>query len=80
MLKNISRGRLVGAWFAAVAVAFALSIFIGGATMTVGGAQLWLVACLVPPAVMLLVWPSAPAATVAELLYTVDKPEQEGRP
>ena len=47
--------------------------------MTFGAAQLWLVACLVPPAVMLLVWPSPPTATVAELLYAVDKPEQEGR-
>jgi hypothetical protein len=26
------------------------------------------------------VWPAAPAATVAELLYAVNSPDKEGRP
>ena len=56
MLHNISRARLVGTWFAAVAVVFACSVIIVGAPMTIGAGELWVVGCLVPPAVMLLVW------------------------
>jgi len=73
MLNNISRARLVGAWFAAVVVLFACSV-VGGAAMTISAGELWLVAWLLPPAVMLLVWPGAPAVTVAELLYAVNRP------
>jgi len=79
MLNNISRARLVGTWFAAVAVVFACSVIVG-APMTIGAGELWLVGCLVPPAVMLLVWRGAPPVTVAELLYAVDRPSDEGRP
>lgn len=80
MLNNISRTRLVGAWFAAIVVLFACSVVLGGAEMTINAGQLWLVASLVPPAVMLLVWPGAPAASMAELLYAVNRPVKEGRP
>jgi hypothetical protein len=73
MLKHISRARLVGAWLAAVVVAFACTVVVGGPAMTFSAGELWLVVCLVPPAVMLLVWPAAPAVTVAEVLYTVNK-------
>ena len=79
MLNNISRARLVGTWFAAVAVVFACSVIIVGAPMTIGAGELWVVGCLVPPAVMLLVWRGAPPVTVAELLYAVDRPSDEGR-
>jgi len=78
MLNNMSRARLLGTWFAAVAVVFACSV-IAGAPMTVGALELWLVVCLVPPAVMLLVWRGAPPETVAELLYAVNRPLDEGR-
>src|SRR5258705_4513803 len=79
MLNNISRWRLIGMWFAAVAVVFACSV-IAGAPMTTGAAELWLVGCLVPPVVTLLVWRGAPPETVAELLYAVNRPLDEGRP
>ena len=75
MLNNISRARLVAGWFAAVVVVFACSV-VGGAAMTVGAGALWLFMCLVPPAVMLLVWPAAP---MAGLLYAVNDPIKEGR-
>ncbi len=78
MLNNISRARLAGGWFAAVVVVLACSV-VGGAAMTVSVGELWLIVCLVPPAVMLLTWPGAPAATVAELWYAVDSPIKEGR-
>jgi hypothetical protein len=78
MLNNISRARLVGAWFASVVVVFAFSV-VGGAAMTLGAGELWLMACLMPPAIMLLVWPRPPAVTVAELLYDVNNPVKEGQ-
>jgi hypothetical protein len=77
MLKTVSRVQLVAAWFAAVVVLFALSVVLG-ATISVGASELWVLACLGPPAVMLLVW-RAPTQTVAELLYDATHPKKDGR-
>jgi|KBSSwiS6_1023812.scaffolds.fasta_scaffold10282_3 quinol-cytochrome oxidoreductase complex cytochrome b subunit len=77
MLKNVSRRQLVAAWFALVVVLFAVSV-VWGAETSVSSAVLWLLACLAPPAVMLLVW-RAPTQTVAELLYDANHPSKEGR-
>ena len=78
MLENISRGRLVGTWCAAVIVIGACSVVVG-APLTTNAGELWLAAWLVPPAVILLVWPGAPPVTVAELLHSVNVPSKEGR-
>ena len=78
MLKNVSRGQLIAAWFALVLVLFALSVVWGSETSVSAGA-LWLLACLAPPAVMLMVW-RAPTQTVAELLYDANRPNKDGRP
>jgi hypothetical protein len=77
MLKTVSRVQLVAAWFAAIVVLFALSVVLG-ATISVGASELWVLACLGPPAVMLLVW-RAPTQTVAELLYDATHPKKDGR-
>ena len=77
MLSNISRARVIGVWFAAVVVIFAFSV-VGGAQMTTSASALWLVACLVPPAIMLLVW-RPPTVTVAEVLYAVNNPANAGK-
>jgi len=77
MLKTVSRVQLVAAWFAAIVVLFALSIALG-ANISVGATELWVLACLAPPAVMLLVW-RAPTQTVAELLYDATHPKKDGR-
>lgn len=77
MLKNVSRLQLVAAWVGVVAVLFALSVVLGAET-SVSTGVLWLLACLVPPAVMLLVW-RAPTQTVAEVLYDATHPK-DGRP
>jgi hypothetical protein len=78
MLKSISRTQWVGGWCAAVILVAAASV-VGGATMTLNAVELWIVACLAPPAVMLLVWRGAPPATVAELLHSVNRPSKESR-
>lgn len=77
MLKNVSRLQIIAAWFALVIVLFAVSV-LWGAKTSVGSAELWLLACLAPPAVMLLVW-RAPTQTVAEVLYDANHPGKDGR-
>jgi hypothetical protein len=77
-LKDMSPARLAGAWCAAVVVIAAGSV-VAGAAITVSHAELLLVACLVPPAVILLKWRGAPPRTVAEVLYAVDSPSKDDR-
>ena len=77
MLKSVTRTQLIAAWFAIVVVLFAVSVVLGAKT-SVGSAELWLLACLAPPAVLLLVW-RAPTQTVAELLYDATHPDKDGR-
>jgi hypothetical protein len=77
MLKNVSRLQLAAAWVGVVIVLFAISV-VWGATTSVGSAGLWLLACLAPPAVMLVVW-RAPTQTVAEVLYDATHPGKDGR-
>ena len=79
MMKGISGARLIGAWFAAVIVMMACSVA-GGTALTINIGDLWLAACLVPPALMLLVWRCATPVTVAEQLYSVNRQSKEGRP
>ena len=79
MWSNPSRVRLVGAWLAAAAVIFACAV-VAGAAITVGAGELWLVACLMPPAVMLLVWRDAPALSAAGLLRAADNRAAVRRP
>ena len=69
-MVNLSRKQWAGAWCAAVIVASAGAVAFG-AGITVGNGVIFLLACLVPPAVMLLVW-RPPPATVAQLLYDVN--------
>ena len=58
--------------------AFATSIALG-APMTMNAAELWVVAALVPPTVMFLVWPNAPAVTVTDVLHAVNQQAKGGR-
>ena len=77
MLKEISRTQLVEFWFAAVAVVIA-SVVTMGVSVAVSTTALLLTLCLVPPAIMLLVWRGAPPPTVGEILYSANTPK-EGR-
>ena len=53
-MKGISRTRLVGFWFVAVAVIIAWVVATG--VIAISTAALLLTMCLVRPAIMLLVW------------------------
>jgi hypothetical protein len=59
---------LVGAWVA-VLVALAATAALSGVSITVGISALWFAACVVLPAVMLMVWRGAPPPTMAEILH-----------
>ena len=67
----------MAAWFAVVVVLFALGA-VWGAKISVSTGVLWLLVCVAPPAVLLLVW-RAPTQTVAELLYDANQPDKDGR-
>jgi hypothetical protein len=71
MLKNLSRVQWVGAWAAMVIILMSCSV-VAGAEVSATAAELWLVAGVVPPVVMLFVWRGARAATVTGMLYAVD--------
>ncbi len=73
MSSSRKRGLAIGVWFAALA-AVAVGGALGGLSITMGTGALLLAACLVPPAIMLMVWRGAPPQTVAEVLHSVDRP------
>lgn len=72
MSRALNRPTVIGVWFA-VLVAVAGAGALSGVTITIGISTLWFIACVVPPAVMLMVWRGAPPPTVAEILYAVER-------
>ena len=77
MLKDITRNRLVGLWFAAVAVVIA-SIVAMGVNVGVSTTALLLTLSLVPPGIILALWRGAPPQTVGQILHAPNK-ATEGR-
>ncbi len=75
MLKEISRNRLVGFWFAAVAVII-VSVVAMGVHVAMSTTVLLLTMSLVPPAIMWLLWPGAPLLTAREILYSTNTPKK----
>jgi len=73
MLKDLSRTRLAGAWCGALAAIGSLGVA-AGAPVSTSNVGLWLVACLVPPSVMLVAWRGARSPTNAEVLSTAHRP------
>jgi len=77
MLKDITRNRLVGFWFAAVAVIVAAVVAMG-VNVGVSTTALLLTLSLVPPGIILALWRGAPPPTVGEILYAANT-RKEGR-
>ena len=77
-MMNLSRKQWAIAWCAAVSAASAAALAFG-LRVTIGNGVLFLLSCLLPPTVMLLVW-RPPPSTVAQLLYDVNaRPRSETR-
>jgi len=58
MLKNITRAKLIQIWFAAVALVVVAAIALGVA-ITISTAALLVAMSLVPPVIVLMLWPTA---------------------
>jgi hypothetical protein len=71
MLNEMTRSRVTQAWFAAVTLIVVASIALG-ASVTVSTGALLLAMILVPPVIVLMLWPGPPPRTTAEMLYPPD--------
>jgi hypothetical protein len=67
MLKDMTRSKLIQIWFAAVAIVAAGSVALG-ISMTLSTAVLLLGLSLVPPAILLRLWPGVQPTTAGEVL------------
>ena len=68
MLKDMTRSRVIQVWFAAVALVVVAGVALG-ATVTVGTGVLLLALCLVPPVIVLVLWPGVQPQTASEVLH-----------
>jgi hypothetical protein len=68
MLNEMTRSRVTQAWFAVVTLVGVASIALG-ASVTVSTGALLLAMTLVPPVVVLTLWPGPQPRTTAEMLY-----------
>ena len=72
MSESTIRRAIIGSWLA-VFLAVAIAGMLSGRPVTADTSLLWLIACVVPPTIMLFVWRGAPPPTVAEILNAVDR-------
>jgi hypothetical protein len=72
MLKEMTRARVIQTWFVVVAL-MVLAAIVLGVSVTIGTATMLVALCLVPPAIVLILWPAVQPQTVAEVLRDVDK-------
>ena len=77
MLNDITRNRLVGLWFVAVAIVIA-SVISMGVNVGVSTTGLLLTLSLVPPGIIFVLWRGAEPPTVGEILYAANT-RREGR-
>jgi hypothetical protein len=77
MLIDVTRNRLVGLWFAVVALTIAtvaaMDVNVGAATTVLA-----ITLSLVPPGIILALWRDSPPPTIGEILYAVNT-RPEGR-
>ena len=70
MLKHMTRSKLIGIWFAAVALVV-VSVIAFGVAVTMGTGALLLAMSLVPPLLVVMLWPTGGPPTIAEVLHDV---------
>ncbi len=66
-LLNVTRSRVIQIWFAVVVLGAGAALALGVA-VTLGTAALLLAMCLVPPGVVLMMWPADDTSTLAETI------------
>ena len=72
MLKNMTRSKLIQIWFVAVALLVAAGVAMG-TTITFGTGALLVAGCLVPPAVLFMLWPGVETQTAGDVLRGDDR-------
>jgi hypothetical protein len=72
MFNNMTRSRVLQIWFTAVGLAVVAVIALG-ASMTIGTGAIVLALCLVPPAIVLKLWPDVPSQTIAQVLHDTER-------
>jgi hypothetical protein len=68
----MTRSRVIQVWFAAVALAGVAAVALG-ATMTLGTGILLTVLVLIPPGVVIALWPAKPKLTVGDVLHGTEQ-------
>jgi len=72
MLRDVTRSRLIQVWFVAIALVGAAVVAFGPAVALGTGAMLFVVS-LVPPAILLALWPEAQSPTASDILHGTDR-------
>ncbi len=71
-MMNITRTRVLQIWFAVVAVLVAVAMMFGS-PMTGNTATMLVLVSLIPPVMVLMLWPRDLAPTAADVLYDRDR-------
>jgi hypothetical protein len=72
MFKDLTRSKLIQIWFAAV-VLFVVAGFAVGASVNFGTGAMLLALSLVPPAIVLLLWPGVQPPTAGDVIRGADR-------
>ena len=72
MLREMTRSRLIQIWFAVMSLVVAAAVAIG-VTVTIGTTAILVALSLVPPAIVLALWPGVQPMTAADVLYGRDR-------
>jgi hypothetical protein len=72
MQKDMTRSRLVQVWFAAVLLVVVAGMALG-ISMTVSTGAMLLALSLVPPAIVLLLWPGVQPLTASQVLHEASR-------
>jgi hypothetical protein len=66
-MRHLTRMKVIQVWFAAI-VLVAVTALAMGTSVTIGTAAVLVALCLVPPAIVFMLWPSDNTSTMAETI------------
>lgn len=72
MFRDMTRSKLIQVWFATISLVVLAGVALG-VTVTIGTAAMLLTLSLVPPAIVLVLWPGVQPMTAADVLYGPDR-------
>ena len=72
MVNEMTRSRVIQSWFVAVTLVAVASIAVG-ASVTLSTGAILLALSVVPPTIVLMLWPGPQPATAADVLYGSDR-------